>query len=103
MPAPVAIAATTKSHYEIGNSTEVIYPANGTFEDYAFWKHGVWSLLFELGTSHSPTDASVREMVRVNVPGLRRFLEQAPRERAENHDFKGRCDRRLISRDRHDE
>jgi hypothetical protein len=42
-------------------------------------------------------------MVRVNVPGLRRFLDQAPRQRAENHGFSGRCDTRLLSLDRHDE
>lgn len=42
-------------------------------------------------------------MKRVNVPGLRRLLEQAPRARAENHEFKGRCDVSLRALDRHDE
>jgi carboxypeptidase T len=81
----------------------VIYPANGTFEDFAFWKHGVWTLLFELGYSHQPSEASIAEMVRVNVPGLRRVYEQAPRQRAENHAFSGKCDMRLNTLDRHDE
>jgi len=39
-------AATLESHYETGNSTEVLYPANGAYEDYAYWKHGIWSILF---------------------------------------------------------
>lgn len=95
--------ATVESGYQIGNSTEVIYPADGTYEDYAFWKHGIWSLLFELGFSHSPNDADVEKMVSVNVPGLRRFLEQAPSAKAEKHDFTGACDGRLRSLDRHDE
>ena len=96
-------AAVVESKYATGNSAEAIYPANGTYEDYAFWAHGIWSLLFELGYSHSPSTGAVEEMVRVNVPGLRRFLDQAPRQRAENHGFSGRCDRRLMSLDRHDE
>lgn len=96
-------AATVESRYETGNSTEVIYPADGTFEDYAFWKHGIWSILFELGFTHSPSQGQIDEMVRVNVPGIRRLLAQAPTARAENHDFTGRCDIRLKSLDRRDE
>ena len=96
-------AATIESHYQTGNSTEVLYPADGTFEDYAFWKHGIWSLLFELGTSHTPSQGAVDEAVRVNLPGLRRMMAQAPTQRAENHDFTGKCDTRLRILDRHDE
>ena len=96
-------AATKDSHYQVGNSTEVIYPANGTFEDYAFWKHGIWSILFELGETHTPSQAQVDEMVRVNVPGLRAMLLIAPQARAVDHDFHGKCDASLRSLDRHDE
>jgi predicted deacylase len=98
-------AATVESGYQVGNSTAVIYPADGAFEDYAFWKHGIWSLLFELGETHSPSLKQVQQMVQVNVPGLRRFLEQAPRTRAEKHEFTGRCDRSkaMLARDLHDE
>lgn len=95
--------ATRESHYETGNSTEVIYPADGTFEDYAFWKHGIWSILFELGHSHSPSETNVQEMIRVNVPGMVAMFDSAPQVRAEKHDFTGRCDRRLKSLDRRDE
>jgi len=84
-------AATLESGYQTGNSTDVIYAANGTYEDYAYWKHGVWSILFELGPSHSPSQSQVDQMVRVNVPGIRRMFAQAPRERAERHSFEGRC------------
>jgi hypothetical protein len=95
--------ATVESRYEVGNSTEVIYPADGAFEDYAFWKHGVWSILFELGFSHSPSESQIQTMIQVNVPGLRRMLENAPKARATDHGFSGRCDRRMRSLDRHDE
>ena len=95
--------ATVESHYATGNSTALLYPADGTFEDYAFWKHGVWSILFELGSSHSPGNAAVQEMIKVNVPGMRRMFDQVPSERAQNHAFTGKCDVRLMSLDRHDE
>jgi carboxypeptidase T len=99
----LASAATIESKYQIGNSTEVVYAADGTFEDYAYWKHGIWSLLFELGFSHSPSDSQVREMIRANLPGLRRMFEQAPTVRATEHAFTGKCDVRLKAFDRHDE
>jgi hypothetical protein len=95
--------ATEESHYQIGNSAEVIYPANGCYEDYVFWKLGVWSILFELGGSHSPGDAEIQTMIAQNVPGLRRMLQNAPQQLAVNHGFAGKCDFASRSRDRHDE
>lgn len=95
--------ATIESHYATGNSSDVIYPASGTFEDYAFWKHGIWALLFELGGSHSPGPANIERMVTMNVPGLRRMFEHAPAQRAQRHEFTGRCDYRFQVLDRHDE
>lgn len=95
--------AASESHYETGNSSEVIYPANGTFEDYAFWKHGIWSILFELGYTHNPTPAQIDTMIKVNVPGILKMFAAAPTSRAEHHDFTGTCDGRLLLRDRHDE
>lgn len=101
----MAYNATEMSHYTVGNSAEVIYPANGCYEDYAFWKNGAWSLLFELGHSHYPSQAEIKEMIRVNVPGLRKMFENAPVTKAENHDFSGQCSKRLMAHrlDRHDE
>ena len=95
--------ATRESQYPVGNSTQLIYPADGTYEDFAFWQHGVWSMLFELGKSHSPSKPEAEKMVAVNVPGIRRLLENSPRERATDHAFRGRCDTRLRVLDRHDE
>ena len=91
------------SQYAVGNSTQLLYPADGAFEDYAFWKHGIWSILFEIGETHSPDSVQVAQIVRENVPGLRKFMEDAPVSRAVDHDFKGRCETNLLKRDRHDE
>ncbi len=91
-------AATRESNYKFGNNTDVLYPADGTFEDYAYWKHGIWSLLFELGFSHNPDSNAIRNMVDVNVPGIRRFLEMSPKTRVAKHDFTGTCDTRAMQR-----
>ncbi|MGE0634094.1 MAG: M14 family metallopeptidase [Pseudobdellovibrionaceae bacterium] len=91
------------SKYTAGNSTAVIYPADGTFEDYAFWKHGVWSMLFEVGYSHSPNQKAVEELVRVNTPGLRKMFAEAPSQRAADHEFRGHCNIAMKLLDRRDE
>jgi len=90
--------ATLESHYQTGNNTQVLYPADGTFEDYAYWKHGIWSLLFELGFSHSPDQTAIQNMIDANTPGLRRFLENSPKVRVADHGFSGKCDTRSMQR-----
>ncbi len=85
-------ASAVESGYAVGNSKELLYAADGAFEDYAFWKHGVWSLLFEMGNSHNPSQNDIKGMIDTNVPGFRRFFENAPKERAANHAFTGKCD-----------
>lgn len=40
--------AATHNGYQVGNSGQVVYPAEGCYEDYIYWKHGHWSLLLEL-------------------------------------------------------
>lgn len=96
--------ATQWSKYKVGNSTIELYPADGTFEDYAFWRHGIWSILFELGYTHSPSQKQIEQMVAINVPGLRNMFENAPMVRAPDHEFRGTCQReKLFILDRHDE
>lgn len=96
--------ATLESHYQVGNSTEVIYPADGAFEDWAYWKHGIWSILFEVGITHTPSESQIKDMVSTNLPGLRRMFVNAPTQPSVKHDFTGRCDTLLARmRDRHDE
>ncbi len=34
--------------YRHGTSTDIVYPVDGAYEDYVYWKHGIWSLLVEL-------------------------------------------------------
>jgi len=90
--------ATKLSGYPYGNSTDMLYAADGTYEDYAYWKHGIWSLLFELGRSHNPSENEIRDMIRINVPGLRAFLEAAPSKRSTENKFTGTCDTKVRRR-----
>lgn len=94
--------AAQESKYQVGNSTDLLYPADGTFEDYAFWKHGIWSLLFEMGGTHSPSQNQMVQMAQANVPGLYRMLLMAPKVRAPDHAFHGQCNV-MKGLDRHDE
>lgn len=90
--------AALESGYQTGNSTQIVYAADGTFEDYAYWKHGIWSLLFELGFSHNPDSTAIKNMIDTNVPGLRRYLQNAPKQRVAEHGFSGKCDFRVLQR-----
>jgi len=99
----LANAAAYLTHYPTGNSTQLIYPADGAYEDYVFWKHGVWSLLFELGHSHYPSADDISDMVKGNVPGLRAMFVNAPASRAVDHNFEGKCSDASRRLDRHDE
>lgn len=99
----LGLAAASFSNYKVGNSTEELYPADGTFEDYAFWQHGVWSLLFEMGFTHNPSPDQVKAMVEVNVPGIRKLFDNSPLVRAQNHSFKGQCNGLSLLFDRRDE
>ncbi len=47
--------AASVNDYPYGTTTDLVYPAENTFEDFAYWKHGIWSLLLELKDG-SPLD-----------------------------------------------
>lgn len=93
--------ATETSHYSVGNSTNLIYPADGCYEDYAYWKHGIWSILFEVGNSHNPDLTDLNTLIKVNIPGMRKMFEMAPTVRAEKHDFTGQCSIAMKAMDLH--
>jgi carboxypeptidase T len=87
----LAKAATVESHYQIGYSTTVMFPADGTFEDYAYWKHGIYALLFEIGEVNVPPPDVLSKTIRDNVAGLRAMFSISPTTRAAQHEFTGQC------------
>ncbi len=93
--------AATGNNYYLGTSTDVVYPADGTFEDFAYWKHGVWSLLYEIGTTHSPSPTAIEKVIRETLPGMRLVFKNSQLERSKNHGFKGSCNARIMSFDPH--
>ena len=51
--------------YKYGTSTDVVYPCEGAFEDWAYWAHGAWALLFEIrNDSTSDRDKNVLALDR---------------------------------------
>ena len=80
-------AATRESNYKTGNNTELLYPADGTFEDYAYWKHGIWSLLLEL------RDGSASD-IKNSVPAVQAFFDQVDSSPSTRNQMTGTCARR---------
>jgi len=87
----LAQMASEFNNYTAGTWAEVVYTAAGTFEDYAFLEHGVWTFLFELGVTHYPSQEQLDEIVRTNVPAIKTLLNAAPTERSRRHTYEFNC------------
>lgn len=85
----LANVATSINGFKSGTSADVVYETLGNFEDYAFWQFGIWSFLFEMGTSN--WEKEIPEMIARSVPAVRALLDAAPRERADQHAWTGKC------------
>lgn len=72
--------------YRYGTSTDVVYPADGTYEDWAYWKHGNWTLLIEMkdGSASDVTKTVDAMFVYFNE------LDQAP---STHHALESGCQR----------
>jgi len=44
----ITAKAAALNSYRYGTSTDIVYPADGAYEDFVYWKYGIWSLLLEL-------------------------------------------------------
>jgi len=51
----MASEAVKANGYQTGTHTDVIYPAAGSYEDWAYYQFGVWSMLLELDSSANLT------------------------------------------------
>lgn len=76
--------AASFNGYRIGTAAEVVYPANGCYEDWVYWKYGMWSLLLELA-SGSSTD------IDKTVPAIASFYDQLNSSPSNQHAFLGKC------------
>ena len=76
------------NNYRIGTHKDVIYPASGTFEDWAYHDHGVWVALLEV--SWNPD-------YEADVELLMRFFVAVPQTRSSDHAHYGQCSEIAIS------
>jgi hypothetical protein len=74
--------------YRTGTHTDVIYPTVGAFEDWAYHKHGIWTMLLELANSPNldrDADASVK------------FFTLTPAQRSGKNQHTGKCNNDMVS------
>ena len=74
--------AAKANHYPVGTHKELVYAASGTFEDWAYHAHGVWTALLEM---------KYRPDYDADVEALLRFFQGAPEQRSRDHAHYGQC------------
>ena len=74
--------------YAYGNSTLEIYPADGCFEDWIYWKTGAWTLLFEIRNGSSSD-------IALNVNALEYYFFNINQSISNQHNFTGVCGQKL--------
>ncbi len=74
--------AVEANGYSVGTHKAVIYPAVGTFEDWAYLQYGVWVALLEMSRG---------AVYSQDVNALLRYFSVVPRERSSDHSFSGDC------------
>jgi hypothetical protein len=74
--------------YKTGTHGGAIYPTAGAFEDWAYYKLGVWSFLLEIGSPSSD--------LKKDALALDAFFKIAPVERSSNVGQRVNCTERLL-------
>lgn len=72
--------------YRTGTAADVVYPANGCYEDYVYWKYGMWSLLLEL------RDGSTQD-IRDTVKAISSFYSEVNASPSVQNQMTGSCNR----------
>jgi hypothetical protein len=62
-----------------------LYPANGTTDDYAYGKHGIFSYTFELGVEFIPPPADVQQISEDNMAAALILLKRIHRSTLTGH------------------
>lgn len=84
----MAKEAAKHNNYRVGTHTDLIYPADGAFEDWAYHEHGVWVSLLEIQRF---TD------LKKDALALLEYFNHAPKWRSNQHSFTGRCTKTFAS------
>lgn len=76
-------ASVKANSYRTGTHADVIYPASGSYEDWAYYKHGIWTMLIELKSSSGDLSKDCECMLT--------FFGMAPSEKSKQHQHTGTC------------
>ncbi len=76
------------NNYKIGTHGGAIYPATGAFEDWAYYKLGVWSFLLEIRSPSSDLKKDAASLVE--------FFKNSPSERSRNVGQQVNCVDRIL-------
>jgi len=76
------------NNYKTGTHGAAIYPAAGAFEDWAYFKHGVWSYLMEIKSASTDLKKDALTLVE--------FFKNAPHERSKHVGQKVNCVDRIL-------
>ena len=78
----VAENAVKANNYRTGTHTEVIYPAVGSYEDWAYHKHGIWTMLLQMSRYANLKNDSQALLI---------FFAQIPEQVSNQHEHNGNC------------
>ncbi len=76
--------AAEQNGYQYGTSTDVVYPCDGAYEDYVYWKYGMWSMLLEL------RDGSANDISRT-VKAMAVYFDQLDSTPSTQHALNSQC------------
>lgn len=78
----IAGKAVKANNYRTGTHTDVIYAAVGSYEDWAYHKYGIWTMLLELARSANLEKDSQCVLI---------YFSQLPGDRSSQHQHTGQC------------
>jgi hypothetical protein len=81
--------ASKHNNYRVGTHSDVIYPAVGAFEDWAYHAKGIWTMLVEMDHQYN---------LKNDANAVFHFLAQAPVKRSSFHDHTGQCQQNALRR-----
>jgi len=81
--------SVTHNHYVTGTHAEIVYPAAGSFEDWAYFELGTWTMLMEMDYGANILNDSKSMLT---------FFAKAPKSRSLKNQHLGACTERQLDR-----
>lgn len=85
----ITAKAAAINNYRYGTSTDVVYPAEGSYEDFVYWKYGMWSLLLEL---RSGDDQDIKDTTQAVLT----YFDQLESSPSTHNQLTGHCNGRRL-------